>query len=255
MFRPITRRWGICFRSTQRYTVWTLTPRYTAASRTVSGRSLGASTIPSALPPAPRELISGRFFEFMPICTAFAAFTTKVSGGNRKHAPKANRLPAHRLPAARRRAVSGIGTTNRQVRGSGVLAPCGRGRQPEDSSRNTTPSRAIRPGTFCGSRKSFGGARQPDLPPRTFFRCAGGGAGSHPIDRRTFFRLNAITIEPDSSKNFSWVGAMRGNRQDALRWHQEHFSGWWNRFRDGAKALSAGCHPLHENFRLRCRSP
>src|SRR5208282_6842236 len=39
MFRPITRRWGICFRSTQRYTVCALTPRYLAASRTVSGHS------------------------------------------------------------------------------------------------------------------------------------------------------------------------------------------------------------------------
>ena len=41
MLRPITRRWGICFRSTQRYTVWMLTPKYTAASRTVSGSSSG----------------------------------------------------------------------------------------------------------------------------------------------------------------------------------------------------------------------
>src|SRR3989475_6883541 len=39
MLRPITRRWGICFRSTQRYTVCWLTPRNLAASRTVSGYS------------------------------------------------------------------------------------------------------------------------------------------------------------------------------------------------------------------------
>jgi len=39
MFRPITRRWGICFRSTQRYTVWVLTPRNFAASLTVNGHS------------------------------------------------------------------------------------------------------------------------------------------------------------------------------------------------------------------------
>ncbi len=40
IFRPITRRWGICFRSTQRYTVCGLTPRNLAASRTVRGYSL-----------------------------------------------------------------------------------------------------------------------------------------------------------------------------------------------------------------------
>src|SRR5579863_821263 len=39
MLRPITRRWGICFRSTQRYTVCGLTPRKMAASRTRSGSS------------------------------------------------------------------------------------------------------------------------------------------------------------------------------------------------------------------------
>src|SRR4029077_15388976 len=39
IFRPITRRWGICFRSTQRYAVCGLTPRNLAASRTVNGRS------------------------------------------------------------------------------------------------------------------------------------------------------------------------------------------------------------------------
>jgi len=32
MLRPITRRWGICFRSTQRYTVCGLTPRKTAGN-------------------------------------------------------------------------------------------------------------------------------------------------------------------------------------------------------------------------------
>jgi hypothetical protein len=37
MFRPITRRWGIRLHSTQRYTVWRLTPRKRAASRTVIG--------------------------------------------------------------------------------------------------------------------------------------------------------------------------------------------------------------------------
>jgi hypothetical protein len=37
MFRPITRRWGICIRSTQRYTVCGLTPRNAAASRTFRG--------------------------------------------------------------------------------------------------------------------------------------------------------------------------------------------------------------------------
>src|SRR5207244_11779366 len=42
MFRPITRRWGICFRSTQRYTVCALTPRKCAASRTVIGYSASA---------------------------------------------------------------------------------------------------------------------------------------------------------------------------------------------------------------------
>ena len=36
MFRPMTRRWGPCLRSTQRYTVWGLTPRNRTASRTVS---------------------------------------------------------------------------------------------------------------------------------------------------------------------------------------------------------------------------
>src|SRR6185437_3535497 len=41
IFRPITRRWGICFRSTQRYTVWGLTPKKTAACRTVRGISSG----------------------------------------------------------------------------------------------------------------------------------------------------------------------------------------------------------------------
>src|SRR6266481_101738 len=40
MLRPITRRWGICFRSTQRYTVCGLTPRKLAASGTVQGCSL-----------------------------------------------------------------------------------------------------------------------------------------------------------------------------------------------------------------------
>src|SRR5882762_7451488 len=39
MFRPITRRWGICLRSTQRYTVCGLTPRYLDASFTDRGRS------------------------------------------------------------------------------------------------------------------------------------------------------------------------------------------------------------------------
>src|SRR5579863_5940242 len=43
MLRPITRRWGICFRSTQRYTVGGLTARYTAASRTLSGSSSRAN--------------------------------------------------------------------------------------------------------------------------------------------------------------------------------------------------------------------
>src|SRR4029079_2468783 len=38
MLRPITRRWGVCFRSTQRYTVWGLTPRKRAAALTVIGR-------------------------------------------------------------------------------------------------------------------------------------------------------------------------------------------------------------------------
>jgi hypothetical protein len=42
ILRPITRRWGICFRSTQRYTVCGLTPRYVAAARTVSGSSSDA---------------------------------------------------------------------------------------------------------------------------------------------------------------------------------------------------------------------
>src|SRR5262249_30178431 len=45
MFRPITRRWGICFRSTQRYTVCTLTPRKRAASSTLMGSS--AVVLPS----------------------------------------------------------------------------------------------------------------------------------------------------------------------------------------------------------------
>src|SRR6202035_2728932 len=39
ILRPITRRWGICFRSTQRYTVCALTPRYLDASFTDRGRS------------------------------------------------------------------------------------------------------------------------------------------------------------------------------------------------------------------------
>jgi hypothetical protein len=43
MLRPITRRWGICFHSTQRYTVCGLTPKYTAASRTLSGSSSRAN--------------------------------------------------------------------------------------------------------------------------------------------------------------------------------------------------------------------
>src|SRR5580658_5357471 len=43
MLRPITRKWGICFRSTQRYTVCGLTPKYTAASRTLSGSSSRAN--------------------------------------------------------------------------------------------------------------------------------------------------------------------------------------------------------------------
>src|SRR5215469_4028767 len=38
ILRPITRRWGICFRSTQRYTVCWLTPRKHAASLTLMGR-------------------------------------------------------------------------------------------------------------------------------------------------------------------------------------------------------------------------
>src|SRR5216683_3210834 len=45
IFRPITRRWGICFRSTQRYTVCGLTPRYLAASLTVSGSSLATIAV------------------------------------------------------------------------------------------------------------------------------------------------------------------------------------------------------------------
>src|SRR5580704_7706382 len=48
IFRPITRRWGICFRSTQRYTVCGLTPRYLAASLTVNGISW--ATIAVGLP-------------------------------------------------------------------------------------------------------------------------------------------------------------------------------------------------------------
>ena len=39
IFRPITRRWGICRRSTQAYTVCGLTPRNRAASCTVNGNS------------------------------------------------------------------------------------------------------------------------------------------------------------------------------------------------------------------------
>ena len=39
IFRPITRRWGICFRSHQRYTVCAETPRYSAACFTVNGYS------------------------------------------------------------------------------------------------------------------------------------------------------------------------------------------------------------------------
>src|SRR5260370_13223116 len=42
IFRPITRRWGICFRYTQRYTVCGLTPRNLAASFTVRGCSISA---------------------------------------------------------------------------------------------------------------------------------------------------------------------------------------------------------------------
>jgi hypothetical protein len=75
-YAPITRRWGICFRSTQRYTVWTLTPRYTAASRTVSGSSAGRSANPRPLPPG--ELRWGRCFGFMPICKPCSGFTPKL---------------------------------------------------------------------------------------------------------------------------------------------------------------------------------
>jgi hypothetical protein len=37
--RPIIRKWGICFRSTQSYTVCGLTPRNAAASGTRTGSS------------------------------------------------------------------------------------------------------------------------------------------------------------------------------------------------------------------------
>src|ERR1035437_6377458 len=78
MLRPIPRRWGICFRSTRRYTVWTLTPKYTADSRTVSGSPSGRSTNPTALPP--EELRWGRCFGFMPVFHAQIA--TDVEGDN-----------------------------------------------------------------------------------------------------------------------------------------------------------------------------
>src|SRR5262252_2110185 len=48
---PITRRWGICFRSTQRYTVCGLTPKYVAASRTVRGSSSAAGNLIEASDP------------------------------------------------------------------------------------------------------------------------------------------------------------------------------------------------------------
>jgi len=117
MFRPITRRWGICFRSTQRYTVWTLTPKYTAASRTLSGTSSGTSANPTALPPG--ELKWGRYFGFIPICKAFSLFKPKVCWGHLKMgraavaqstctAPKrlaswVTRMPGYNAPPARLR--------------------------------------------------------------------------------------------------------------------------------------------------------
>ena len=48
MFRPITRRWGICRRSTQAYTVCGLTPRNRAASFTVNGASWAKACITTA---------------------------------------------------------------------------------------------------------------------------------------------------------------------------------------------------------------
>src|SRR5579862_374744 len=53
-----------------------LTPRYTAASRTVSGSSSGATGNPRALPPG--KLIWGRCLGFMPICKASSRFSAKV---------------------------------------------------------------------------------------------------------------------------------------------------------------------------------
>src|SRR5438046_2661048 len=80
MLRPITRRWGICFRSTQGYTVRTLTPKYTAASRTVSGSFSAENANPEA--PVRGELVWGRCFELMSICKAFLLFRQKSRAGD-----------------------------------------------------------------------------------------------------------------------------------------------------------------------------
>ncbi|PYT26130.1 MAG: hypothetical protein DMG57_22540 [Acidobacteria bacterium] len=47
------------------------------------------------------------------------------------------------------------------------------------------------------------------------------------VNDEHFFGQAQLRSEPDSSKNFSWVDALRGNQQDCLRLRrQEHFSGW-----------------------------